>query len=311
MRSRSLKILVTGGAGFIGSNIVDRLLVDGHEVVVADNLSTGVHVHLPPEARFYEIDIRNEKIAEVFKAEKPDMVCHQAAQLDVRVSIRDPLFDADVNIQGSLRLIDLCVKHGVRKFVFSSTGGAIYGEDCIPADETMAPRPISGYGVAKLSVEHYLYCFYKNHGLDYVALRYANVYGPRQNAHGEAGVVAIFSSKMLSGMPITINGDGNQTRDFVFVEDVVSANIQALNLDRVGAYNIGTGEETTINVLYEKLAAVSGIEGPPQYAPAKLGEQLRSVLDNRKAVRELQWHPKTGIDRGLEVTFDYFKHQSR
>ena len=153
------------------------------------------------------------------------MVCHQAAQLDVRVSIRDPLFDADVNIQGSLRLINLCVKHGVRKFIFSSTGGAIYGEDCIPADETMAPRPISGYGVAKLSVEHYLYCFYKNHGLDYVALRYANVYGPRQNAHGEAGVVAIFSSKMLSGMPVTINGDGNQTRDFVFVEDVVSANI--------------------------------------------------------------------------------------
>jgi UDP-glucose 4-epimerase len=287
-----LKILVTGGAGFIGSNIVDRLLIDGHEVVVADNLSTGVHDHLPSDARFYEIDIRNEKIAEVFKAEKPDMVCHQAAQLDVRVSIRDPLFDADVNIQGSLRLIDLCVKHGVRKFIFSSTGGAIYGEDCIPADETMAPRPISGYGVAKLSVEHYLY-------------------GPRQNAHGEAGVVAIFSSKMLSGMPVTINGDGNQTRDFVFVEDVVTANIQALNLDRVGAYNIGTGEETTINVLYEKLAAISGIEGPPQYAPAKLGEQLRSVLDNTKAVRELQWRPKTSIDRGLEETFDYFKHQSR
>ena len=148
-----MKILVTGGAGFIGSNIVDRLLIDGHEVVVADNLSTGVHDHLSSDARFYEIDIRNEKIAEVFKAEKPDMVCHQAAQLDVRVSVRDPLFDADVNIQGSLRLIDLCVKHGVRKFIFSSTGGAIYGEDCIPADETMAPRPISGCGVARLSVE--------------------------------------------------------------------------------------------------------------------------------------------------------------
>jgi UDP-glucose 4-epimerase len=304
-----LKILVTGGAGFIGSNISDRLIEDGHQVVIIDNLSTGVRDYIPDDAHFYELDIRDEKIADVFQTEKPDMICHLAAQLDVRVSISNPLFDADVNIQGSLRLIDLCVKHDVKKVIFASTGGAIYGEDCIPADESMMPRPISGYGVAKLSVEQYLYCFSKIHGLDYVALRYANVYGPRQNAHGEAGVVAIFIARLLSGRPVTINGDGHQTRDFVFVKDVVSANLQALKLDKVGSYNIGTGAETSINEIYNKLADISGIKELPQYAPGKLGEQSRSVLDHSKAGRDLHWQPQIQLDQGLQETYAFFKQQ--
>ena len=305
-----MKILVTGGAGFIGSNIVDRLLRDGHDVVVVDNLSTGTLENVPDTVRWYEMDIRDPNMAQVFEKENPEIICHHAAQLDVRVSMRDPLFDAEVNILGSVRLMDLCVRHHVRKLVFASTGGAIYGEGYIPASENDVPKPISGYGVAKLTVEQYLYCFHVNHGLDYVALRYSNVYGPRQNAHGEAGVVAIFSYKMLARQPVMIYGDGEQTRDFVYVGDVVEANIQAVQRDTVGSFNNGTGIESSINVLYERLAGIMNIAEPPVYEPAKLGEQQRSVLDCAQARSVLHWTPAVDLSAGLEQTVEFFRTKS-
>ena len=304
-----MNILITGGSGFIASHVADRFLTDGHTVTVIDSLSTGSRANLPSRARLYELDIRDPKISAVFEQEKPEIVCHHAAQLDVRVSMRDPLYDADVNIQGSLRVIDLSVRHGVRKILFASTGGAIYGEDCIPASESDAPRPVSAYGVAKLSVEQYLHCFHVNYGIAYVALRYANVYGPRQNAHGEAGVVAIFAQKLLEGQPVTINGDGGQTRDFVYVSDVVEANVQASHGNAVGAFNIGTGIETDINAVYRSLAHHAGTDGTPLYGPAKQGEQRRSVLDCGKAHETLGWTPTVGLDAGMEKTIAFFRER--
>jgi UDP-glucose 4-epimerase len=229
-----MKILVTGGAGFIGSHVVDAYLELGHEVVVVDNLSSGSIENLNPKAKFYKMDIRDSDIEDLFKNEKPDIVNHHAAQMDVRKSVEDPIYDADVNIIGSLNLLQNCIRYGVKKFIFASTGGAIYGEqDYFPADEEHPTRPLSPYGVAKLTVEKYLYFYKEVHGLNYVVLRYANIYGPRQNPHGEAGVVAIFTSKMLKGEQPVINGDGFQTRDYTFVGDVVRANVLALNYDKV------------------------------------------------------------------------------
>jgi UDP-glucose 4-epimerase len=302
-----LKALVTGGAGFIASHIVDRLVTDGYDVVVVDNFSSGTKENLSSEARVYEMDIRNPDIAGVFAREKPDMICHHAAQLDVRVSMRAPLLDADINISGSLRLIDLSIRHGVGKIIFASTGGAIYGEECVPASESDTARPISGYGVAKLSVEQYLYCFQVNYGLAYTALRYSNVYGPRQNAHGEAGVVAIFSRKMMAGEPVTIYGDGGQTRDFVFVEDVVEANMAAIRENHVGSCNIGTGIETSVNELYTILSEEIGATRAPQYGPARSGEQRRSVLTCDLARKELGWTPRVDLRAGLSRTVAYFR----
>ncbi|MBM3262437.1 MAG: NAD-dependent epimerase/dehydratase family protein [candidate division Zixibacteria bacterium] len=306
-----MKILVTGGAGFMGSHVAERLLRDGHRVAVVDNLSTGFAENVPPDATLCRADIRDEYMTEVFERERPDAVCHHAAQLDVRVSMIDPLFDADVNIRGSLRLMDLCVRHGVRKFVFASTGGAIYGEDRIPASEKDMPRPVSGYGVAKLSVEQYLHCFHVNYGLVYTALRYANVYGPRQNAHGEAGVVAIFCDRLLTGTPATLYGDGGQTRDFVYVSDVVEANALAMNSDVVGSFNIGTGRETDINRLYGILAELAGVVDPPCYGPAKPGEQRRSVLDCTLARETFGWSPQVSLDAGLEKTMTFFRDREK
>ncbi|MBI4552961.1 MAG: NAD-dependent epimerase/dehydratase family protein [Candidatus Latescibacteria bacterium] len=302
-----MRILVTGGAGFIGSNVVERVLRDGHEAVVVDNLSTGRRVNLFGDARWYEMDIRDPQLDGVFERERPDIVSHHAAQLDVRVSVRDPLFDADVNILGSLRLLDLCARHGVRKVIFASTGGAVYGEGYIPASEQDMPMPISPYGAAKLSVEHYLHCYYAVHGLAYVALRYANVYGPRQNAHGEAGVVAIFTRKLLAGEPVTINGDGEQTRDYVYVGDVVEANRRAMSLDVVGTFNIGTGVETSVNVLFERLGDIIGGGVQATHGPEKAGEQRRSVLDATRARQALGWVPSVELGRGLEQTVDFFR----
>jgi len=235
-----MKILVTGGAGFIGSHVVDAYLELGHEVVVVDNLSSGSIENLNPKAKFYEMDIRDSDIEDLFKNEKPDVVNHHAAQMDVRKSVEDPIYDADVNIIGSLNLLQNCIKYGVKKFIFASTGGAIYGEqDYFPADEEHPTRPLSPYGVAKLTVEKYLYFYKEVHGLNYVVLRYANIYGPRQNPHGEAGVVAIFTSKMLKGEQPVINGDGFQTRDYTFVGDVVRANVLALSYEKSDVFNIG------------------------------------------------------------------------
>jgi UDP-glucose 4-epimerase len=305
-----MKILVTGGAGFIGSHVVDAYLELGHEVVVVDNLSSGSIENLNPKAKFYKMDIRDSDIEDLFKNEKPDVVNHHAAQMDVRKSVEDPIYDADVNIIGSLNLLQNCIRYGVKKFIFASTGGAIYGEqDYFPADEEHPTRPLSPYGVAKLTVEKYLYFYKEVHGLNYVVLRYANIYGPRQNPHGEAGVVAIFTSKMLKGEQPVINGDGFQTRDYTFVGDVVRANVLALSYEKSDVFNIGTGIETDVNTLFHKLKQLTGANCGEFHGPAKPGEQRRSVISYEKIYKTLGWKPMTSLDEGLRLTVEFFKNK--
>jgi UDP-glucose 4-epimerase len=243
-----MKVLVTGGAGFIGSHLVDRLIQEGHEVVVVDNLSTGKRRNLNRAARLVKLDIQSWRLERVFRNERPHMVMHLAAQMDVRKSVEDPMFDAQVNVLGTLNVLQQSIKHGVRKVVFSSSGGAIYGEqEVYPAPESHVTRPLSPYGVSKLCGEQYLSYYQRVNGLQIVSLRYANVYGPRQDPEGEAGVVAIFIQKLLNNEQAIVNGNGRQTRDFVYVEDVVEANLAAMGQDIQGTYNVGTGEETSVN----------------------------------------------------------------
>ncbi len=307
-----MKILVTGGAGFIASHVVDAYLEQGHEVVVLDNLITGSRDNLNSRAKFYELDIRDEKVKEVFATEKFDVVNHHAAQMDVRKSVEDPQFDADVNVMGSLNLLEQCRLNNVSQFIFSSTGGAIYGEqDYFPADEEHPQRPLSPYGITKLSLEKYLYYYHEVHGLNYFILRYANIYGPRQNPHGEAGVVAIFSQRMLKDDQPVINGDGKQTRDYVYVGDVVRANIAALGREESDVVNIGTGIETDVNELFQKIREYSGkTEIPEKHVEAKAGEQRRSVIDNSKANKLLDWQPEVNLKEGLQKTVEFFKKKT-
>lgn len=304
-----MRVLVTGGAGFIGSHVVDGYIGEGHDVVVVDDLSTGREENLNPEARFYKMDIRDKGVMDVFKRERPNVVNHHAAQMDVRRSVSDPIFDADVNILGMLNLLEASHRYGVKGFIFASTGGAIYGEqDYFPADEGHPTRPLSPYGVSKLTGEAYLFYYRMQYGLDYVALRYSNVYGPRQNPHGEAGVVAIFTERMLnSGQPI-INGDGSQTRDFVYVGDVVEANVQALSFNSSEIFNIGTGVETDINHLFRALKEITRADVEEVHGPPKEGEQKRSVIDFKKAEGILGWRPRVNLEEGLRKTVEYFRH---
>jgi UDP-glucose 4-epimerase len=302
------RILVTGGAGFIGSSVADRFIQDGYKVAVIDNLSTGVEANLNKKARFYKVDIRSTVIDKIFETEKPQILCHHAAQIDVRKSASDPIFDAEVNIIGTLNLFNSCVKHKVKKVIFASTGGAIYGEqDYFPADEDHPANPLSPYGVAKLTIEKYLHFYRETYGIDYVALRYANVYGPRQNPFGEAGVVAIFTEKLLGETKAIINGDGKQTRDFVFVEDVVESNVLALEYPRSDFFNIGTGIETDINQIFRMLNKETGSKQKELHGPAKLGEQQRSVLECSKAKRLLKWKPRYSLEQGIAKTVEYYK----
>jgi UDP-glucose 4-epimerase len=305
-----MRIVVTGGAGFIGSHIVDAYLAAGHEVAIIDNLSTGQRANINPAARFYELDLRAENLAEIIKQEHPHIINHPAAQIDVRKSVQDPRFDADVNILGSLNLLEAARATGVKHIIFASTGGAIYGEqDYFPADESHPIRPLSPYGIAKLAVEKYLDYYNVVHGMSYTILRYANVYGPRQNPKGEAGVVAIFCEQMLNGRNPTINGDGKQTRDYVFVGDVMRANLQALESHADVAnsiFNIGTGIETDVNELYQVIQQQLGREQTSQHGPAKAGEQLRSVLDARRAERQLGWRASIDLNNGLKHTIDFY-----
>jgi len=305
-----LKILVTGGAGFIGSHIVDEYVKLGHEVSIVDNLSTGRRTNLNPNARFHEIDIRDaEAVAKICKREGFDVMNHHAAQMDVRRSVAEPMYDASVNIIGTLSLLESCVRTGVKKVVFASSGGAIYGEqDYFPADELHATRPISPYGVAKLAGEQYLFYYKAAYDLDSVSLRYANVYGPRQNPEGEAGVVAIFASKMLEGKQPIINGDGRQTRDYIYVGDVVRANILALEYDGSGVFNIGTGIETDVNKLFRELKQAIDSPAAEQHGPAKKGEQLRSVLDVQRITKMLGWKPNVSLEEGFRKTVEYFRN---
>lgn len=302
------KILVTGGAGFIASHITDRYISEGYDVVVVDDLSSGRLENLNPKATFYKMDIRDKGISAIFEKERPDIVNHHAAQMDVRRSVTDPGFDAEVNILGMLNLLQNSINHGVKKFLFASSGGAIYGEqEVYPAPESHVANPLSPYGISKLAGEKYLFYYKEVHGLEYVALRYANVYGPRQNPHGEAGVVAIFSTKLLKGEQPVINGDGKQTRDYVYVKDVAEANWQATVRNYGGPVNIGTGIETDVNELFKKLVTLTGSNAKEVHAPAKAGEQKRSVIDNRKAGEVLGWKPKVALEQGLRETVEFFK----
>jgi len=305
-----LKILVTGGAGFIGSHIVDALIEKGHKVVVLDDLSSGSVKNLPRKIRFIKLDVRSNNLGTLFLEEHFDAVYHLAAQMDVRKSVADPKFDASVNIIGGLNLLECCAKYDVKKVIFASTGGAIYGEqDYFPADEKHPLRPLSPYGVAKLSFEQYLFYYKEIYSIDYISLRFANIYGPRQNPHGEAGVVAIFTTKFLNGEKPVINGDGKQTRDYVYVGDIVDANIRALDYPGTGIFNLGTGIESDVNILFRQIRDLTGSDCEEVHGPAKKGEQLRSVLDNSLAKDVLGWEPKISLKQGLKETVDYFKKQ--
>ncbi len=303
------RVLITGGAGFIGSTAADQFLAAGWDVAILDDLSSGKRANVPAGARFYPVDVRSEAATEAVKKERPQVICHQAAQIDVRRSMADPRFDADVNVGGLLNLLQAAVAAGsVEHVVFASSGGATYGDtDVVPTPESHPQRPVSCYGAAKASSEIYLGVYRANHGIKVTALRYANVYGPRQDPHGEAGVVAIFCGRLLEGKPCTIFGDGGQTRDYVFVGDVARANLLAAEKRFDGPLNIGTGVETDVNQVYAHLARAAGVARPAEHAPARMGEQRRSCIDPRAALSALGWKPEVGIEDGLARTMEYFR----
>lgn len=303
-----MKILVTGGAGFIASQIADAFIENGHQVVILDDLSTGFEKNINPKAKFLKANICDKSLDKLFEAEKFDVVNHHAAQMDVRRSVKDPEFDATTNILGTINLLQNCVKYGVKKFMFASTGGAVYGEqDYFPADEKHPQQPKSPYGISKLAVEKYLYFYNSEYKLNYSILRYANIYGPRQNPFGEAGVVAIFSTRLLKGEQPIINGHGKQTRDYVFVGDVVKANLLALNDDATDIYNVGTGLETDVNQLFHYINNITKANKEEMHGPAAAGEQLRSVITSEKLFKKFGWRPSTKLEDGLKVTVDYFR----
>lgn len=305
-----MKILVTGGAGFIASHITDAFVNEGHKVFVLDNLQTGFEKNINPKAVFIKKDIIDPSLSELFLKEKFDVVNHHAAQMDVRKSVADPSFDATTNILGTINLLQNCIKTGVKKFMFASTGGAVYGEQSyFPADENHPTQPLSPYGISKLTVEKYLFFYFAQHKLKYTILRYANIYGPRQNAMGEAGVVAIFSTKLLKGEQPIINGSGEQTRDYVFVGDVVRANVLALKDDSCDIYNIGTATETNVNELYKILNQTVGKGQLEKHGPAAPGEQMRSVITSDKIFKKFNWRPSTPLNIGLLQTVNYFKSE--
>lgn len=303
-----MKIVVTGGAGFIGSHLADAFLAKGHEVVVLDNLSSGHRGQVPAGARFHAVDIRSEEAARVVADEKPGALCLHAAQMNVRHSVEDPAFDADVNVVGMLRLLEAARKAGTRLVTFASSGGTVYGEVAdLPTREEHPTVPLCPYGVSKLTGEHYLEYYHRTYGMRYVALRYANVYGPRQDPHGEAGVIAIFAKSLLAGNGARIFGDGRQTRDYVFVGDVVRANLAALESSWCGPVNIGTGIETSVVDLHARLRRLTGRDIAPEHVEAKDGEVRRSVLSCDRAGRVLGWKPEVSLDEGLAATVDFFR----
>jgi UDP-glucose 4-epimerase len=307
-----MKILVTGGAGFIGSHTVDALIEVGHRVSIIDDLSTGMEENINPKATFYEADIRDKKVAPIFEKEKPEAVYHFAAQISLRRSFEEPVFNAERNILGSLNLLECARKYGTKKFIFASSGGGICGEvSLIPTPETHPPNPTSPYGLAKLTMEKYLEMWRKLHGLDYLALRYSNVYGPRQNTKAEAGVIALFIDRILQEEPPIINGDGEQTRDYVFVKDVVKANLAVLDSDAVGTFNIGTSTETTVNELLAKIQQSLGANIEAKRVPEIKGEVLRSALESKKAQEYLGWRSETPLEEGIEATIEYFRRKQR
>lgn len=307
-----MNILLTGGAGFIGSHIADAYLAGGHRVTILDNLSTGRRSNVPDGAVIVEADIRDQDaVRRVFAASHFDLVNHHAAQMDVRKSVADPIYDASVNILGVLTLLQECVRTGVKRVVFASSGGAVYGEqESFPAEESHPTRPISPYGVAKLTTEQYLFYYHAVFGLNAACLRYANVFGPRQNPEGEAGVVAIFARKLLAGQKPVINGDGKQTRDYVFVSDVVRANMLVSERTGFQVFNIGTGRETDVNQIFHGIRQAVGSACPEVHGDAKKGEQRRSVLSYALIQKTLGWQPTVMLEEGLSRTVKFFREEA-
>jgi UDP-glucose 4-epimerase len=301
------KAIVTGGAGFIGSHLTDALIKKGFRVAVIDNLYSGSLNNINPKAKFVKMDIRSPKIADVFRSFKPEYIFHAAAQISVSRSIKDPMFDADVNVLGSINLMKNAVEHGVKKFIFSSTGGALPGlKHRLPAKEDDLFYPASGYGVAKLAVEKYLGYYQQKYGLEYVALRYANVYGPRQDAKGEAGVVAIFCCNILDGKVPVIHGNGSQTRDYVFVQDVVKASLLSLNKKARGPYNVASGKETTVKEIFQLIAKEFYFKNKPEFDPSFDSGVPRSVLNPAKIKKELGWQYSVKLEDGIRQTVHWF-----
>ena len=306
-----MNILVTGGAGFIGSQVADAYIQAGHHVAIIDNLSTGRREFVHPKAAFYQTDIDHPSVFKIMKNEEIQVINHHAAQISVHDSVEDPVADAKSNIIGTLQLLQNAVSLGVEKVIFASTGGAIYGEqDNFPAQESHPKRPTSPYGLSKRAVEDYLRFYREHHGLSSVSLRYGNVFGPRQNPHGEAGVIAIFCSRLVAGQAPVVNGDGKQTRDYVFVGDVVSANLLALGLKCSDVFNIGTGQETPVNELSRSLLEISGSKLEVKHAPNRGYEQRRSCLDYKKANDAFGWEPEVPLEEGLIETYKFFKNNA-
>ncbi len=313
-----MNVLLTGGAGFIGSHVGDELSAASHRVIVVDNLHAGHRVNVTSETRFYETDITDrEAMAEIFRQEQIEAVCHLAALANVRESMTEPYEYTRVNVIGSLILLELARQHQCQKFVFASTGGAVYGEgqsadgSKLPFNEKSWPQPKDNYGANKLSVEYHLDLYYQNYGLNYVALRFPNVYGPRQDSKGEAGVVAILTGAMLAGEPTRITGDGKQQRDFTYVGDIARANRLALEGDATGIFNVGTGVPTDIKTIHYLLTEFTGYKLQPDYVPRPLGEVMATYLDSSKAAKQLGWTPQTSLEDGLRKTVAWFKSQTR
>ena len=304
-------VCITGGAGFIGSHLAEAFLGEGYRVLIIDNLSGGRAENVPSGAELHVLDIRSKEAAELVRTGGVDLLVHHAAQMDVRKSVEDPVFDADVNILGSLNLLEAARHGGVRQVIFASTGGAIYGEqDYFPADENHPVRPVSPYGVSKLALERYLFFYNVAYGLDATCLRYANVYGERQNPHGEAGVVAIFLNRLLAGQTPTINGPGLQTRDYVHVSDVVRANLAVVGKKGFHIYNVGTGVETSVVDLYKEIARAVGSPAEAQHGPAKPGEQQRSVIQASLLRGEMGLPDPLPLQQGIQRTADWFRERA-
>ncbi len=304
--------LVTGGAGFIGSHLVDRLLEEGHKVAVIDNLSTGKLKNLNSGATFYHMDITNPSVQDIFQREQPDLVYHLAAQISVSESTKDPVKDGETNVIGTLRLLEAVRRSGIEKFIYSSTGGALYGDpDTNPCSEQTPIIPLSPYGLSKYLAEQYIELYHRLYHLNYTILRYGNVYGPRQDPHGEAGVVAIFSQAMLDGKQPSIFGAGDQERDFVYVGDVVDANIRAMKKGDGQAFNIGTSHGTNVNRIYDSLKDIINFKWDAEHRTARPGEVYKISLECNKALRELGWSPQVSLDEGLDRTAEYFRKSAK
>ncbi|HEY8298625.1 MAG TPA: NAD-dependent epimerase/dehydratase family protein [Candidatus Baltobacteraceae bacterium] len=305
-----MRIIVTGGAGFIGSHIVDAYLAEGHEVLVLDSLwehGGGRRQNVPERANFIHLDIRDANITRVFTEFKPEIVSHHAAQHSVAIGSRDPIFDAQVNVVGLLNVLDNCVKAGVRKVIFASSGATFGSPEKLPIDERTPQRPTSPYGITKMVAEHYLRFYKSEHGLDFTALRYGNVYGPRQDPNGEAGVISIFIGKFLAKQGIRIDWDGEQTRDYVFVRDVALANVLALERGAGTCYCIGTNRRTSVNEIYASLVDITGFEAPIARGPKRAGDARDAQFDPSLAAAELGWKPVTALLDGMRATYDFFK----